>query len=406
MKIIIYGVNYTPELTGIGKYSGEMSEWLVKQGHEVRVVTAPPYYPEWKVSEGYSATSYSRNDINDVNVFRCPLYVPARPSGLKRIIHLASFALSSFPIMLKQIFWKPDVVMVIEPPLFCAPTAWFVSRLSGGKCWLHVQDFEVDAAFDLGIISFAWMKTSVSATERWLMARFDVVSSISTSMLQCLEVKGVESALFFPNWADVDFVTPEVSGEQLKTEWGFTKEDKIILYAGNMGKKQGLEIVLDAAKKLENNEINFVLAGTGAHIDVLKADVIARGLSNVHFKPLQPWERVPEMLALADIHLVIQKRGAADVVLPSKLTNILSAGGHAIVTAEKDTELGMLAENFSGIYNCIEPESSALLIETVQILLQKDLSQPNKIARDYAIEYLSREKILNRFELDLEELCS
>ncbi|MDQ6953563.1 MAG: hypothetical protein Q9M15_08555 [Mariprofundaceae bacterium] len=89
--------------------------------------------------------------IDGVLVYRCPLYVPAKASGLKRIIHLASFALSSFPIMLKHIFWKPDVVMVIEPPLLCAPMAWLTARLSGAKCWLHIQDFEVDAAFDLGI---------------------------------------------------------------------------------------------------------------------------------------------------------------------------------------------------------------------------------------------------------------
>ena len=115
MKILFYGINYAPELTGIGKYTGEMAEWFAAQGHEVRVITAPPYYPAWKVSEGYS-NSYTTEKLNNVTVLRTPLWVPHQPSGLKRLIHLASFALSSLPVLFKQWFWKPDVVWVVEPP--------------------------------------------------------------------------------------------------------------------------------------------------------------------------------------------------------------------------------------------------------------------------------------------------
>src|SRR5688572_13649337 len=114
MRVLIYGINYAPELTGIGKYTGEMAEWLAFRGHEVRVVTAPPYYPHWRVYEGYQSHWYTRHtsalpggtsqasSLGGLTVIRCPLWVPRRPSGLKRIIHLMSFALSSFPIMLKQ----------------------------------------------------------------------------------------------------------------------------------------------------------------------------------------------------------------------------------------------------------------------------------------------------------------
>jgi len=119
VRILIYGINYAPELTGIGKYSGEMAAWLVAQGHDVRVVAAPPYYPEWKVAEGYSCKWYGRENLA-VQVWHCPVYVPGKLSGLKRILHLASFALSSLPVMLRQIFWRPDVVFVVEPSLFCA----------------------------------------------------------------------------------------------------------------------------------------------------------------------------------------------------------------------------------------------------------------------------------------------
>lgn len=95
MKILVYGINYSPELTGIGKYTGEMVEWLAAQGHEVRVITAPPYYPQWQVGENYSAWRYKREE-GAATVWRCPLYVPKQPSTLKRLLHLGSFAVSSF----------------------------------------------------------------------------------------------------------------------------------------------------------------------------------------------------------------------------------------------------------------------------------------------------------------------
>ena len=121
MKILIHGINYAPEIIGTGKYTGELGRWLAARGHEVRVVTAPPYYPAWRVGEGYSAGRYRRESIAGVDVWRCPLWVPEKPSGLKRLLHLASFASSSFPIMLRQALWRPDVVMLIEPPLLGAP---------------------------------------------------------------------------------------------------------------------------------------------------------------------------------------------------------------------------------------------------------------------------------------------
>jgi len=152
LRILIHGINYFPELTGIGKYTGEMAEWLVSRGHEVRVVTAPPYYPEWRIADGYSAWRYRREARAGVTIWRCPLWVPKKQSGKNRLLHLASFALSSLPVMLSQVFWRPDVVLVVEPPLFCMPTAWLVARLSGAKAWLHIQDFEVDAAFELGLL--------------------------------------------------------------------------------------------------------------------------------------------------------------------------------------------------------------------------------------------------------------
>ena len=139
---------------------------------------------------------------------RCPLWVPPRPGGAKRLVHLASFALSSLPVMLAQIVWRPQVVWVVEPALFCAPTALLVVRLSGAKAWLHVQDFEVDAAFELGLLKGERLRSAVNGVERWLMRRFDVVSTISQRMHQRLRAKGVDApkAKMAANWVINDLL--------------------------------------------------------------------------------------------------------------------------------------------------------------------------------------------------------
>ena len=140
MHVLIYGINYAPELTGVGKYTGEMAEWLSVKGVEVKVITAPPYYPHWKIGYGYSCAQYKVENIKGIEVWRCPIWIPERKTGFKRILHLLSFAASSFPILLKQIFWKPNILIVIEPTFFCAPLSIMIAKISGAKSWLHVQD--------------------------------------------------------------------------------------------------------------------------------------------------------------------------------------------------------------------------------------------------------------------------
>jgi colanic acid biosynthesis glycosyl transferase WcaI len=409
MRLILNSLNYAPELTGIGKYNGEMGPELVKRGQSVDAIVAPPYYPEWEVHNGYMNGWFSKSRNQGVVLHRCPLYVPKRVTTVKRIVHLTSFAFTSGLVLLGQVFKKPDVIFLVQPTLFCAPIVLLVGKLTGAKTIMHIQDFEVDAMLGLGMGSNEQGKI-VKITKKiecWLIKKFDAVSSISLIMLENAKRKGVaeNKLIYFPNWSDTDFVTPVTKGDLLKQQWGFAESDKIILYAGNIGKKQGLEIVIEAAKYFENDKnLKFVIVGAGSHVEVLKAFTLELKLNNVFFLPLQPWERVPEMLALADIHLVVQKKGAADAVLPSKLTNILSAGGHALITSEPDTELGKLAKRFSGIFHCVEPENTESFIAGLTSLLNSNLATHNQIARDYAKEFLAKDKILDKFVEDLKTL--
>ncbi|WP_031564224.1 WcaI family glycosyltransferase [Rheinheimera texasensis] len=421
MKFLLYSINHAPELTGIGKYNGEMVQALAQQGIDCLVVTAPPYYPEWQVHAGFS-NAYCTEQQGKVRVLRNPLYVPNKVTTLKRLVHLASFALSSFGRLLTLLREKPDVVMLVQPTLFCAPGALIYSLLTGAKTVLHIQDFEVDAMFGLGMAGKDSLaptpdapsqpsakKRLILGIERWLMNRFDKVSSISHSMLAKASQKGVakDKLLFFPNWSDTGFVNPAVDSSALRAQWGYACDDKIVLYSGNIGQKQGLEIVLDAAAALADQpQVKFVIIGNGAYRDTLALEAARRGLTNVEFKPLQAWELVPQILVMTDVHLVVQKKGVADAVLPSKLTNILAAGGHALVTAEQDTELGELARRVPGIYHCIEPEDSNAFINGLRQCLAQDTRSTNTIARQYAVDHINSEQVLSRFAQDLVELVS
>jgi len=332
-------------------------------------------------------------------VYRCPLYVPKKVSTLKRLVHLASFSMSSFFPLFAQITWKPDLLICIAPSLFCAPGSLLVSKLTGATSVLHIQDFEVDAMLGLGMARAGKITRLATAFERWCLRSFQYVSSISHSMMARAGAKIVksESLLLFPNWSEVERFTAvdPLVVQELKKQFKIPTDHKVALYSGNIGEKQGLEIVIEAAKTLASEKIFFLIVGNGAGKDKLEALASAQQLTNVRFLPLQPYELLPALLKLADCHLVVQKRGVADAVLPSKLTNILAVGGNAVITAEPDTELGRLCHSYPGIGVCVEPEQVEALVAGIKKAIH--LPAENMTAKDYARENLVKENVLQNF---------
>jgi colanic acid biosynthesis glycosyl transferase WcaI len=405
LRILIYGLNYSPELTGIGKYTGEMAAWLAARGHEVHVVTAPPYYPAWQIHQEYRGKMYRTERSPGLPiVFRTPLYVPAKPSGLKRVMHLFSFMLGSIPVILREMFWKPDVVFTVEPTFFCAPLALLVARLTGATSWLHIQDFEVDAAFDLGLLPDKGVMHDVAlGLEQFFIKAFDRVSSISVKMLERSCAKGVatEKAVLFPNWVDVEAIRPlAVTAGENSILRELRLEGKIILlYSGNMGAKQGLEVLAPLAKAFAgDSRVHFIFCGDGAFRP--KLTEIVGVMANVTLFPLQPYARLNELLNTADIHLLPQRAGASDLVMPSRLTGMLSSGRPVVATADAGTQVATVVEG-RGIV--VPAENADALIAAVTRLVEDKLlrTKLGAAARAYAVEYLGKERILQRFESDL-----
>ena len=394
MKILLYSVNFAPEPTGIGKYSGEMAAWLAEQGHSVRVIAAPPYYPNWEIDPNYARPRYRREQWRGVDVWRAPLWVPKSPRGLTRVLHLLSFAVLSLPIVLRQIFWRPDILMTVAPAFLCAPAGLLVARLCGAHAWLHLQDFEVNVAFRMGLLKGKLLQRVVLRMERWLLRRFDSVSTISNRMIEQLIAKGVkpERTRYLPNWVDIAHIKPSIAKGVYRAELGIAEDAIVVLSSGTLGGKQGLTAIPKVAKHLaRRKDILFVICGDGVMKPQLEA--AGEGLANLLFFPLQPFALLGELLCMADIHLLTQNPGAADLVLPSKLSGMLASARPVITTCHAGTELEAVVSKCGLI---VPPDDIPKLAKAVCLLADapKVRQELGRRGRAYAETTFERDAVL------------
>lgn len=401
---MVLGINFSPELTGIGKYTGEMVDWLSEQGYECAMVTSFPYYPNWKVQAPYSGKWFKTEKFKDnkMVIYRCPFYVPANPSGLKRIIHEASFFASAF-ITVNRLLFKPgyDKIICIAPPFHLGFLAWYYKLFKGGKINYHIQDMQIEAARDLKVVKSEWVFKVLFGLERWILKRMNSISSISVGMIRKIKAKTGRDLVMIPNWVDTEKFRPITDRASLKPKWGFDPQHKVVLYSGSIGEKQGLDALIDIAANLSTHEhIRFVICGTGPYKAKLEEMVQSRQLSNIRFLPLQGNDVFNEFLNFADVHLVLQKAEAADLVMPSKLTTILSCGGLAIATSFPGTGLyDVIHEHDMGIL--IDPENSVQLEDAILKACSGDYSTQKANARAYAEKYLNRDAILGQMCKDI-----
>ena len=401
MKILIYGINFAPEPVGVGRYTGEMAAKLQQVGHEVRVITALPYYPEWTVAAQYSGLGYAFEEWRRMPVWRAPLWVPFRPGGRKRVLHLLTFAVTTLPLLVRALFWRPNLVWMAAPAFVCAPGALAVAKLTGAKSWIHIQDFEVDIAFGMGLISGSRWKRAIFACESWLLKRFDRVSSISKAMVERAAAKGVPAArlLQVPNWADVKAVAPLRAASRYRAELGIPADAVVALYSGTMGEKQGVDWLADAALLLQGDtHVYMVLCGEGALRDL--AFERCGHLPNLRFLPLQPVDKLGELLGLADVHLLPQREIAAGMVMPSKLTGMLASGRPVVAMANPGTELAEVVQTCGVVVAHGDVEG---MVHAIRGLAGSHAlrSQLGAAARAYADCHLASDIVLRRLELEM-----
>lgn len=339
-NVLIYGINYTPEPIGVGRYTGDIGEYLSRNGVCVTVVTAIPHYPGWAPRDGYS-NRYNAEYISDVRIVRCPLFLKSEMRGVWRLIAPLSFAITSTPIAIWMILARrPDTIICVEPTLFSAPIALFFGKLVGARTVLHVQDLEVDAAFAVGHLGVGKLRRIAHWFETRILKGFSSVITISTGMRDMLLAKGVlpERLSVVRNWVNTEKIKPMQGHPWVREELDIAPDAFIVLYAGNIGPKQALPLMLDvAAKFAHRSDVVFIVVGDGPE----KISLVARygHLRNVRFMPVQSEDRFCELLSSVDCHLLPQHIGTTDMMLPSKLGGMLASGRPCIVMAGPGTEL-------------------------------------------------------------------
>ena len=412
-RVLLIGGNFFPELTGIGKYNGEMMDKLASMGYQCTVVTTFPYYPHWQIQSPYTRSSRwfkkelkpvaTLNGKGAIQLFRCPHYVPQKPTGLKRMVSDFTFTFTAFIKILQLLFAKKyDFVLVVAPPFHLGLLGILYKKIRGAKLIYHIQDLQIDAARDFQLIKSQFIINSLLKVEKFILKNVDVVSSISQGMIKKIELKFAGKVIFFPNWVDTEMFFPLDDKAQLKREFNFNPSDKVILYSGAIGEKQGLDVILKSAKTLkQESNLKFVICGSGPYKAQLQQLKEREQLDNVIFLPLQPFDKLNAFLNMADLHLVLQKANAADLVMPSKLTAILAVGGVAIITAGPGSSLfDIVSLHQMGIL--IEADNNEALTGSIEKALQNSNLEINNNARAYAQQYLSIDEIFRKFSLELQ----
>lgn len=397
-SVAIVGINYCPELTGIPVYNTGMAEYLVQKGFDVTVYAAFPYYPDWLKRDKDKGRLFAKETINRVKIRRSYLYVPNPVNTIKRIIHELSFVVSSSVNYLMGP--RADLTIVVSPPLLSGLPISLLSRLKRSRILFHVQDLQPDAAIELGMLKKGLFARILYKLEKAIYDRVDWISTISSGMLERILEKGVAEKRTFllRNWGNDDVVSPKDKENEYRSKYSL-KGKYVVLYAGNFGVKQGLDILVEVAEILKSNtDIHFLMAGNGAVKNQLVQYVTSKNIDNITFLPPQPFERLSDLLATADVSLISQRKEAKDIVLPSKVLNIMASGRPIIATAEPDSELGKIIDAAKcGLL--VEPGNAKELSKA--ILHLKDNSDEAEVfginGRDYLDKHFTKDRILADF---------
>lgn len=397
-KITIIGINYYPEDSAIGLYTSQKAEYLAEKGFDVTVITGFPYYPQWEIWEEYKQRSYLlKETINGVKILRSKQYVPSNPTFLKRIIHLTSFTFGNF-INLFRIA-KPDIVIAIIPFTTSALLGRFLKMRYGSKLWIHIQDFEFDAAIDSGLLQGNAKKIfkGLLWIEKKVLSKADVVSTISYGMIEKLKQKTDSRSYYLTNWIDVSLFDKMEN----KTHPYLKSENFKILYSGNIGAKQDWNFFFDFINEIKSvKDIEVIIVGEGAEKEnVLK---ILKPFSFVKHYNLVPFDELPLLLSSADLHILFQKRDVIDTVMPSKLLGMMASGKTSIVTGNLKSEVATVFKESKGGYY-FDGSSVNEVIDIVKSLMT------NKILREelgfnskkYVKEKYSQKEVLDKFVIEL-----
>jgi colanic acid biosynthesis glycosyl transferase WcaI len=399
MRILLMAGNYAPEKTASAPLSTDFARYMRDAGHEITVVTTFPHYPQWKVWDGYDEF-YRCEQLDGITVRRVRHYIPKSPSAIKRVLYYGSFGAIAFGPALAS--GRPDLILCVTPPLELALSARALSRIWRVPYVLWIKDLVPDVAIQLGMLKHRTVIAVARRFERYAYANAECLLVICDSFRSNLLNKGVPAGKVsvIPDWADIDGIRPGPRDNAFRSEHHVSGEKFLVLYAGNIGDKQKLELLVEAAKHLESvPDIELLIVGDGARKDAVVAEARRLQSSNVRFLPLQPRERLSEMLAAADVLVLHQQRNVSDSVIPSKLLTYMASARAIVATAAAQSETALAVQR-AGCGTVVEPESPERLAAAILALYQDRAAARTfgDAGRKFVAASLSRNVVLRRLE--------
>jgi colanic acid biosynthesis glycosyl transferase WcaI len=399
--ITFISLNFFPEQTAIGLYSTQWAQYLEARGAKVTVISAFPYYPQWKIHLNYkNRKTYDEEYLGSIRILRYKQYTPASPNFLKRIIHIIDFTLGS-RFNFRKIEQCDTVISVIP----FTSSAWLgnmLSRKHKAKHWVHIQDFEFDAAFQSGLTTAnkegkGYVHRQLMKLERNILNQADKVSTISHNMLTKLALKTKTATYYLPNWVEAAAL------QDTATHPFFTSKKFKILYSGNIGDKQDWPFFLKVITQLDFRLYEVVIVGDGSQKKRLEEALKTYPSMRIH--PPVPFVELASLLSSADVHILFQKTSVLDTVMPSKVLGMMASKKPSIVTGHPEAEVGAVLQKSQGGYYIASNDVKDILYALSVLREHQGKAQKmGEQARAYVLENYAKLAILDAFCQELREL--
>ena len=377
MNILVLCPHFAPDVAPTGEVMTAIARELTARGHRLHVVTSLPWYRHHAVEPGWDGQLVRHEDRPWGRISRVHPFPTDKRDLVARALAFGGFtAVSALEGAVTQA--RPDVVLAMSPPLTLGLAGWAVARSRRVPFVFNIQDVFPDVAVELGMLTDPRVIAAAARLERITYQRADAVTVLSDELAANVRAKlavgrrGSASAddptkvHVIPNFVDTVAVAPAPTENAYRVEHDLVGK-RVVMYAGNVGFSQSLDLVLAAARALADRpDVVFVINGGGS----ARAGLVerAQGLANVRFVDMQPKARLPEVLAAADVHVVPLKRGLAKASVPSKLYSILAAGRPLVASVDAGTEVARTVER-AGAGLAVEPDDADAFIAAVARLL-------------------------------------
>ncbi len=339
-------MTFAPDHSGISLYATDFAAYAAEQGHQVTVVTAFSWYPKWAKRPEDERTLFRTDFYKGMKVLRGYLYVPKKVTTITRMLQEISFLLFALINFVRA--GKHDAIVLFTTPINLGLVGVLFRKLWGAKLVINVQDLQLDAAKSLGMVGKLPIVQVMNGIEKYSYEHADLVTSISTAMVDIIKRKGVaeEKLYLWPNWINVSEANGQGAKGAFREKFPEYRDKTIVGYAGNIGIKQGLSVLIDLSKEFEHRyELVFLIIGQGGDIVNLKAYAQQKQAKNLHFIDFLSQEDYFNFLSDADIVFLSQKKDSGDVYFPSKLLGIMAKEKLIFVSADKESEIYKVVTN-------------------------------------------------------------